>query len=101
MDRYGAGHLLTVGPDGRIKAVTVDPRCEGGDVVIPSPGRGSCANAAERDQVTVLFPPLEHHGFTLLVDGAATVEGADLRVVVTSAVLHRPPSHGDGPPAPR
>ena len=41
-----------------------------------------------------------HRGFTLLVDGTGAVDGDDVRVTPTGAVLHRPAGHADGPPAP-
>ncbi len=102
LDGFGAGHLLSTSTDGRIKAVTVEPTCEDdGVLTIRGPGRGSLANVAANDQVTVLFAPPEPRGFTLLVDGRAVADGEDLAVTVSAAVLHRPPSHGDGPPPPR
>ena len=36
----------------------------------------------------------------VLVDGTGTVDGDDVRVTPTGAVLHRPGSHADGPLAP-
>lgn len=94
---YGAGYLLSTASHGRVKAVTVEPSVAGGVLTIESPGGGSGRNVAENDQVTVLFPPLVHHGYTLLVDGTAVLDGDDLRVTPVSAVLHRPASHSDGP----
>ncbi|MFC4783404.1 pyridoxamine 5'-phosphate oxidase [Nocardioides sp. MAHUQ-72] len=97
---FGAGYLLTASPEGRVKAVTVEPEVVGGALVVPGPGRGSCGNVAANAAVTVLFPPVEARGFTLLVDGTAEVDGEDVRVTPSHAVLHRPASHADGPPAP-
>lgn len=97
---FGAGYLLTTSPDGRVKVVTVEPRVVDGRLVVGGPGRGSAANITSNELVTVLFPPLSQRGFSLLVDGTATLEGDDALVTPTSAVLHRPASHGDGPPAP-
>ena len=99
---FGAGYLLTSSAEGRVKAVTVEPRVENGVVVVPGPGKGSTANIAVNPDVTLLFPPREHHGFTLLVDGTASVEGGPdgtARITATTAVLHRPASHADGPAA--
>ena len=99
---FGSGYLLTVSEQGRVKAVTVEPRVEGDVVVVPGPGKGSTANIAVNPEVTLLFPPREHHGFTLLVDGTATVEGGPdgvARIRPATAVLHRPGSHADGPAA--
>lgn len=98
--QYGAGYLVTVAADGAAKVVTVEPSVTGDAVVVTGPGRGSLANAGARPAVTLVFPPAEPHGFTLLIDGTATVEGEDLRIAPTSAVLHRPAAHSDGPPAP-
>ena len=93
---FGAGYLLTTATHGRIKAVTVEPTVIDGALVITEPGGGSSRNIAENAQVTVLFPPLEKHGYTLLVDGTAVLSGEEARVTPVSAVLHRPASHGDG-----
>ncbi len=97
---FGSGHLVTASADGRVKVVTVDPEVVGTVLHVRGPGRGSCANVTANARVTVLFPPLEHHGFALLVDGTAVVDGEDLQVAAESAVLHRPPAHADGPPPP-
>lgn len=97
---FGPGYLLSAAADGRVKAVTVEPEVVDDALVIVGPGRGSCANIAANPAVTVLFPPRVERGFTLLVDGTAEVDGQDVRVTPTGAVLHRPASHSDGPPAP-
>ncbi len=97
---YGAGYLLSVSGDGRVKVVTVEPEVAGEVLVVSGPGRGSLANVAGNPQVTLAFAPAEHHGFTLLVDGTATVHGDDVQVAPSGAVLHRPAAHSDGPPPP-
>src|SRR6476620_2621114 len=97
---FGAGYLLTASAQGRVKAVTVEPEVRDGALVISGPGRGSCGNTTANPAVTVLFPPREPRGFTLRVDGTAAVDCEDVRVTPGSAVLHRPASHADGPPAP-
>ena len=96
LERFGSGYLLTT-TDGRVKVVTVDPVVDDGDLRIASPGRGTLANLATNPAVTLVLPPLEHHGHSLLVDGTAAVDGEDVRVTPTSAVLHRPAAHADGP----
>ena len=97
---FGAGYLLTVAPGGRVKAVTVEPRVVDGRMVVSGPGRGSDANVGANALVTVLFPPLAQRGYTLLVDGEATLDGDDVLVTPTGAVLHRPAAHSDGPGPP-
>ena len=96
---FRAGYLLTT-KGGNVKVVTVEPTVTDGVVLVESPGRGTLANLADNPALTLVFPPLESKGFTLLVDGTAEVSGDDVRVTPTGAVLHRPASHADGPPAP-
>ena len=97
---FGAGYLLSTAGHGRVKAVTVEPKVVDGALIITGPGGGSSRNITENGQVTVLFPPMEPRGYTLLIDGTATIEGDNARVVPSSAVLHRPASHSDGPGVP-
>jgi hypothetical protein len=100
LEDFGAGYLLTVGAGSTVKVVTVEPEVTGGTLRVAGPGRGTLANLAGNPAVTLVFPPREPRGFTLLVDGAAEVAGDDVLVAPTGAVLHRPASHADGPPAP-
>ena len=97
---FGAGYLLTAGAGGRVKAITVEPRVVEGRMVVSGPGRGSVANVGANALVTLLFPPLVQRGYTLLVDGEASVDGDDVVVTPSGAVLHRPaaPCDGPGPP---
>jgi hypothetical protein len=97
---FGAGYLLTVGGQGTVKVVTVEPTLADGALSVAGPGRGTLANLAANPAVTLVFPPLEQRGFTLLVDGSAEVRGEDVRLTPTGAVLHRPGMHADGPPPP-
>jgi len=99
LDEYAEGYLLTVTADASTRAVAVRPRLVDGKVVVGA-GRSSSANVAANPKVTLLCPPAVDRGFTLLVDGTATVEGDEIRIDPTSAVLHRPPYHSDGPPPP-
>ncbi|UAL30619.1 pyridoxamine 5'-phosphate oxidase [Nocardioides rotundus] len=96
---FGSGYLLTSG-GGQVKAVTVDPRAFEGAVLELPGSRGSLANLAENPAATLLFPPLKPKGYTLLVDGSAEGDGEAIRFTPATAVLHRPASHSDGPPAP-
>ncbi len=96
---FGAGYLLTT-TGGSVKVVTVEPTVTDGVVLVEAPGKGTVANLADNAAVTLVFPPPEPRGFTLLVDGTAEVRGDDVRITPATAVLHRPASHADGPPAP-
>jgi hypothetical protein len=96
---FGAGYLLTT-TGSSVKVVTVEPTVTDGVVLVEGPGKGTVANLAENAAVTLVFPPREPRGFTLLVDGTAEVTDDDVRITPATAVLHRPASHADGPPAP-
>jgi hypothetical protein len=100
LEDFGAGYLLTTSAERTVKVVTVEPAVVGDVVVVEAPGAGTLRNLAGHAAVTLVFPPAEPRGFTLLVDGTAAVDGHDVRVTPTGAVLHRPASHADGPPPP-
>lgn len=93
---FGAGYLLTASPDGRVKAVTVEPDLVDGVLRCPA-SRGSAANLAANPRATLVFWPREEHGYSLLVDGTATAHDDRIDVTPESAVLHRPAGHADGP----
>jgi hypothetical protein len=86
---FDRGYLLT-SVDGRVKAVSVRARVDEATLLVPTPGRGSVANVGANPVVTLLFPPLQSPGFSLLVDGTAAAEGDDVRLTPSSAVLHQP-----------
>jgi len=95
----GAGYLLTASADGRVKAVTVEPTLTDG--VLRGPlSRCSARKHAARPVATLLCPPAEPRGHTLLVDGTAAAGDDGITFTPESAVLHRPADHADGPPAP-
>lgn len=92
----GLGYLLTASGDGRVKAVTVVPTLVDGVLRCPA-SRGSAANLAVLPAATLLFPPVEERGHTLLVDGTAATDDEGIAFTPETAVLHRPASHADGP----
>jgi hypothetical protein len=82
-------YLLTVSDDGHAHVVAITPvvanetiTCEAGD--------RTCANARSRDVVTLVWPPGEPDGYSLIVDGAASVEGSRIAITPERAVRHRP-----------
>lgn len=93
---YAAGYLLTTDPDGRVKAVTVEPTMSEGQIRVP-PSRGSARNLESNPAATLLLPPSQRHGYTLLVDGTAEASDDAITFRPATAVLHRPASHADGP----
>lgn len=96
---YDTSYLLT-NHSGRTKVVTVEPTVSGDRILAHGVGHGSSANLAENPQCTLLFPPVERHGYTLLVDGTGTVVEGTLTMEPTTAVRHRPAAHADGPTGP-
>lgn len=93
-------YLLTVSADGRAHAVSVAVAWDGDELVMAA-GRRTVANAADRPHVSLLWPPHEPDGYSLIVDGEAHVsagpDGAGVAVTPTTAVLHRSaPNPGAG-----
>jgi hypothetical protein len=91
--RFGpAPYLLTVAGDGRPHAVSVTVAWAG-EALTTSVGRTTATNAGDRPAVSLLWAPYESGGFSLIVDGTASVATEDenlvLTVAPTKAVLHR------------
>jgi hypothetical protein len=81
--------------------VTVEPELRGGVLDIGLIGGRTTKNLANRNDVTLLWPPREPGGYSLIVDGRAEVTEAGedtirLDVVPTRALLHR---NADSPSA--
>ena len=84
---------MTVSEDGKPHAVSVEMAWDG-SVFRGTGGRGTMANAAERSEaVTLLWPPFEPGGYSLIVDGTTAVADGVLTLTPVAAVLHR-----TGPP---
>ena len=93
---YDFAYLVTVGEDGRAHVLSVWPEVTADGVTVDGVGRHSQANAAAHPDVTLVFPPGDPSGFSLLVDGAATVDGSTITVAPGKAILHRPAPGPDG-----
>lgn len=90
MTRFGpSAFVLTTSDDGRPHISHVAVTHEDG-VLCCSVGGRSAGNARARSQIAVLWPPRSTDGFSLIVDADARVEGSELRLTPTKAVLHRP-----------
>jgi len=88
------GYLITVGDDYRAHTVAADPVFTEGVLDLGPVGRTTRRNAESHPDVTLVWPPRQPGGYTLIVDGAAGLTDAELRVVPTGAVLHRPATPG-------
>jgi hypothetical protein len=85
---FDRGYLLT-SKDGLVKAVSVRAVPDGGGLRVATPGRGSIANVGANPNLTLVFPPLTNPGMSLLVDGVGAIDGEDVLVTPTGAVLHK------------
>jgi hypothetical protein len=100
---YPFAYLITVGEDYRAHTVTVEPRLRdlpddpdgpGAILDVGLIGGRTRTNLTHRRDVTLLWPPPEPGGYSLIVDGTAEVTESDgeavrLGVVPERALLHR------------
>ena len=87
---YTFAYLVTVGDDYRAKTVAVSPVLTDGVLDVGPVGAGTRRNLSGHDTVTLLWPPPQPDGYTLIVDGQARCDGDAVHVIPASAVLHRP-----------
>lgn len=88
---FAFSYLVTVGDDYRAHTVAVAPVLQNGVLDIGPVGNSTRRNADSHADVTLVWPPREPGGYTLIVDGVATVTGDGLTVDPRGAVLHRSP----------
>lgn len=95
---YPYGYLITVDEDYHAHTVTVEPTLrdvtDGAVLDVGLIGGRTRGNLAHRRDVTLLWPPSEPGGYSLIVDGRAEVseagaEAVRCEVVPTRALLHR------------
>jgi hypothetical protein len=95
-ERFGASpYLLTVSDDGRPHATAVTVRWEG-DELVAGVGRRSASNVTDRPEISLLWSPVDAEGFSLIVDGRATVRDGEVAVAPEHAILHRRRADGPG-----
>jgi len=92
LPRYPYAYLLTVDDASRSHVVAVVPTLRDGQLRIGGLGNRSRANAAARPGVSLVWPPAEAGGYSLIVDGDALVAADEVAIAPTRAVLHRPAS---------
>ena len=90
---YGWAYLLTVSDDQRPHVVAVTPTWQS-ETLVMEVGRRTAANAIARSSISLCYPPLERCGYSLIVDGEASVDGVTIGFGPTGAVLHRPAAPG-------
>lgn len=87
---YAVAYLLTLGDRPRPHIGAVSTTVADGVVRVRGMGRTALSDVGDHDAVTVLWAPPEPSGYSLIVDGTATIVGDRLDVVPVRAVLHRP-----------
>jgi hypothetical protein len=83
-------YLITVGDDYRAHTVAVQPALSDGTLNVGSVGKTTQRNVGRHDGVTLVWPPSQPGGYTLIVDGLGRPTDDALVVEPTRAVLHRP-----------
>jgi hypothetical protein len=89
LNDFAMAYLITVGDDFHAHTVAVDPVFADGVFDLGPVGKTTRTNVARHGDVTLLWPPREPGGYTLIVDGRGDLAGEPLRVRPSRAVLHR------------
>ncbi|MGQ0824277.1 MAG: pyridoxamine 5'-phosphate oxidase family protein [Actinomycetota bacterium] len=92
-------YLFTVSDDSTPHLIAVTPRLTH-DTLDCAVGRTSLHNASARSRISLVWPPLEPGGYSLIVDGDATTGDGTVALRPTRAVLHRPAPGGGNDCAP-
>lgn len=91
--RRDTAYLLVSG-DARPHVVEAFPELVDGVLVCDQPGRTARRVVGDRPAVSILMPPREQGGYSLIIDGDATLDAdGQLEVVPSTAVLHRASRH--------
>ena len=96
LDRYGpSAFVLTVRDDATPHVAHVSLTLVDGELRCPA-SRTAARNVADRPSMSVLWPPFEANGYSMIVDGQSRADGDELVITPTSGVLHRPAPAPDG-----
>ena len=92
---YAYAYLITVGDDYHAHTVAVEPVLADGVIDVSSIGNSTRKNLASHDGVTLVWPPRDPGGYSLIVDGRGEPTDTDaLKIVPSRAVLHRKAAPG-------
>ncbi|MFB7716052.1 pyridoxamine 5'-phosphate oxidase family protein [Nocardia sp. NPDC056100] len=86
--RYRLAFLITIGPHDGPHTTPQQTILDANRVHLPGIGPTTRRNIAASPAITILWPPATPDGHALILDGIATVSGADLDIRATRAVLH-------------
>jgi hypothetical protein len=87
-------YLVTVDDGYHAHAVAVEPALADGVIDVGTIGNSTRRNLAQHGGVTLVWPPREPGGYTLIVDGRGEPTDSTLKVVPGRAVLHRKAAPG-------
>jgi hypothetical protein len=82
-------YLITVGDDFRAHTVAVHPVLVDGVLDVGTVGNSTRRNVDRHPDITVVWPPREPGGYTLIVDGRGDLTDTTLAITPATAVLHR------------
>jgi hypothetical protein len=82
-------YLVTVDDGYHAHTVAVEPVLADGVIDVGAIGNSTRNNLAQHDGVTLVWPPGQPGGYTLIVDGRGRPTVDTLKVVPSRAVLHR------------
>jgi hypothetical protein len=96
LDEFGTvAYLLSAGGDGRPRCVSVALSWSD-DQLVASVGKRTGANIGIQPLVSLVWPPVEPGGYSLIVDGSASVAGesesgggAIITITPSNGVRHR------------
>lgn len=87
---YGFAYLITLGENGRIHTSAVTPVVDGHTLTVAAPSDRVRANTSARPTISLVWPPAEAEGYSLILDGDARADAGTLTITPTRAILHRP-----------
>jgi hypothetical protein len=90
LEKFPFVYLLTVGEEPRPHIAALPARVVGGVVEVTGAGGRSRSGVEANELVTLLAPPYEPGGYSLIMDGTARLAGNTVLVTPSRAVLHRP-----------
>lgn len=73
---YRAAYLVTVDDDYQVHTVDVEPALSGRVIEVGPVGGRTRRNVEKRSAVTLLWPPGEPGGYSLIVDGTSQLDAA-------------------------
>lgn len=96
MERFGtAAYVLTVRDDATPHIAHVSLTVVDGTLRCAA-SRTAARNVVDRPTMSVLWPPFEPNGYSMIVDATAQVDGETMILTPSKGVLHRPAEAPDG-----